>query len=83
MIYGFSPVYFPMSNKYLSAVRCRGAGAKYIPQSSSIEGLLAIKGKKDREETVVGGCNSSLVLLSGTKCWICVASQHGAFFSRT
>lgn len=49
--HGFFPVYFPMSNKCLLTVKCRGAVTKYIPQSSSIKELLAIKGKKDREET--------------------------------
>lgn len=34
-----------MSNKCLLTVKCRGAVTKYIPQSSSIEELLAIKGK--------------------------------------
>lgn len=40
-----------MSNKCLLTVKCRGAVTKYIPQSSSIKELFAIKGKKDREET--------------------------------
>lgn len=35
-----------MSNKCLLTVKCRGVVTKYIPQSSSIEELLAIKGKK-------------------------------------
>lgn len=39
-------VYFPMSNKCLLTVKCRGAVTKYIPQSSSIKELLAIKGKR-------------------------------------
>lgn len=44
--HGFFPVYFPMSNKCLLTVKCRGGVTKYIPQSSSIEELHAIKGKK-------------------------------------
>lgn len=50
--YGFPLVYIAVSNKCLLAVKCSGAVAKYIPQSSSINILLAIKGKKDREKTV-------------------------------
>lgn len=50
--YGFPPVYIAVSNKCLLAVKCSGAVAKYIPQGSSTKTVLAIKGKKDREETV-------------------------------
>lgn len=50
--YGLPSVYIAVSNKCLLAVKCSGAVAKYIPQSSSTKILLAIKGKKDREETV-------------------------------
>lgn len=71
MKYEFLPVYSSVSKKCLFTVKCRGAVAQYISQSSSIEEPLAIKGKKDREETLVGGYKSSLMLLSGTKCWMC------------
>lgn len=50
--YGFPPVYIAVSNKCLLAVKCSGTVAKYIPQGSSTKTVLAIKGKKDREETV-------------------------------
>lgn len=50
--YGFPPVYIAVSNKCLLAVKCSGAVAKYIPQGSSTKTVLAIKGKKDRGETV-------------------------------
>lgn len=54
-----------MSNKYLLAVRCRGAGTKYIPQGSSIEGLLAIKGKKEQR----GDCGWRLQLIISVIIW--------------
>lgn len=69
MKHGFFPVYFPVSNKCLSTVKFRGAAAEYIPQSSGLEKLLAIKGKADRDESwrrdsQSGGCESSFVILS-------------------
>lgn len=50
--HGFFPVYFPVSNKRFLTVKCRGAVTKYIPQSTSIEELLAINGQK----RTVGSC---------------------------
>lgn len=47
--YGFPLVYIAVSNKYLWAVKCSGAVAKYIPQSSSTKILRAIKGKKKKD----------------------------------
>lgn len=63
--YGFPLVYIAVSNKYLLAVKCSGAVAKYIPQSSSIKILLAIKGKKDRDDC--GSCKPSLKSFSGSR----------------
>ncbi|TNN49869.1 hypothetical protein EYF80_039911 [Liparis tanakae] len=40
--------FFPKSNKCLPTVKPRGAGTEYIPQSSSIQQLFAIKGKTGR-----------------------------------
>lgn len=51
--YGFPLVYIAVSNKYLWAVKCSEAVAKYIPQSSSTKILLAIKGKKKKTDKTV------------------------------
>lgn len=63
--YGFPLVYIALSNKYLLAVKCSGAVAKYIPQSSSIKILRAIKGKKNREDC--GSCKPLLESFSGAR----------------
>lgn len=64
--YGFLLVYIAVSNKYLLAVKCSGAVAKYISQSSSIKILLAIKGKKRQREDC-GSCEPSLESFCGVR----------------